>query len=44
VAKVSWPWAETARWKYFAQVLLETRLESESFVTLIDFLGFRVQK
>ena len=33
-----------ARWKYFAEVLLETRLESESFEPLIDFLAFLVQK
>jgi len=33
----------TARPKYFA-VSLETRLESESFDPLIDFLAFLVQK
>jgi len=34
----------TARPKYFAEVSLETRLESESFDPLIDFLAFLVQK
>jgi len=28
----------------FGQVLLETRLKSESFDTLDDLLGFRIQK
>ena len=37
-------WAQTAKWKYFAQVLLETRLESKSFGSLISFLAFLVQK
>jgi len=35
----------TARWKYFTEVfMLETRLESASFDTLIYFLTFLVQK
>jgi len=33
----------TVRW-YFAKFLQETRLQSESFHTLDDLLGFRVQK
>jgi len=32
----------TASWKNFAQVLLETRLKSESFEALIGFLAFLV--
>jgi len=38
------PFWSIARWLYFAQVALETRLKSESFDTLDDLLGFRSQK
>jgi len=34
----------TTRWKYYAQVLLETRPIYKSFEPLIDFLAFLVQK
>ena len=34
----------TARWKYFAQVFIGTRLKSESSEALIRFLAFLVQK
>jgi len=34
----------TTRPKYFAEVFIGTRLESESFEPCIDFLAFLVQK
>jgi len=34
----------TTRWKYFAEVSLETRLKSKAFELLINFLAFLVQK
>jgi len=34
----------TAKRKYFSQVLLESRLESESFEALIGFLAFLVKR
>jgi len=35
LAEVIRPWAPTARGKYFVQVLVETKLKSESFEPLI---------
>jgi len=41
---VTWPRAQPPNENISLKFLLETRLESEYFEPLIDFLGFRVQK
>ena len=40
---LAWPWAPLGG-SISLKFLLETRLQSESFDTLDDLLGFRVQK
>jgi len=44
LAHVTWRRAQLLDGNISLKFLLETRLESESFEPLIDFLGFRVQK
>jgi len=44
LAHVSWPRAQPLGQSISIKFSLETRLESESFEPLIDFLAFRVQK
>ena len=44
LARVTWPRAQLLRQSVSLKFSLETRLESESFETLIDFLTFLVQK
>jgi len=40
LAHVTWPWAQPLDESILLQFSLETKLESESFETLIDFLKF----
>ena len=44
LAQVAWPWAQLLGQSVSLKFSLETRLESESFEPLIDFLAFLVQK
>jgi len=44
LAHVAWPRAQPLGQSISLKFLLETRLESESFEPLIDFLAFPVQK
>jgi len=44
LAHVAWPRAQPLGHSISLKFLLETRLESESFEPLIDFLAFLVQK
>jgi len=44
LAHVAWPRAQPLGQSVSLKFLLETRLESESFEPLIDFLAFLVQK
>jgi len=44
LAHVAWPRAQLLGQSVSLKFLLETRLESDSFEPLIDFLAFLVQK
>jgi len=44
LAHVAWPRAQLLGQSVLLKFSLETRLESESFEPLIDFLAFLVQK
>jgi len=43
LAKVAWLWAQPVEGGISLKFLLETRLESEFFVPLIDLLGIQVK-
>jgi len=44
LAHFAWPWVQPLGGSISLKFLLETRLQSQSFDTLDDLLGFRVQK
>jgi len=44
LAPVTWPRVQLLGQSISLKILLKTRLESESFQSLIDFLAFLVQK
>jgi len=44
LAQVAWPWAQPLGQSVSLKFSLETRLKSESFECLINFLAFLVQK